>query len=400
MSFFRSKGGRLPALLGATLLAAFVFVASALAADLSRLTADVTAVWVANGLALAAILRRPRRDLWLYAAAAAAGTLAMKLLHGDGLPVSLAFTLGSAGEVVVVALLLRRFGAEDILGSLRSVLLFLALGCGLGPLLGATAGAAMVSYAGGTSFRPLWETWWIAEVVGILVITPALVAWAHGDRRFRLTPARAAEFAAIAAVLVAAIWFGSLSLVDYSLPGRIALVAIWPCMIWATIRFGRGGATLAILLMAVSVNAAMLVNSGIDPRPPLESLQTAQLRVLTIAGTVLLLAVLLAERRAITARLHGAIDALREGLTIVDGSGRLVLVNQRMADIYPDLAQVMVPGRRLEDALLIGAERGVFELEGATPSDWVARQMSHQRAFETDVELPLRDGRCLLVSER
>jgi PAS domain-containing protein len=294
----------------------------------------------------------------------------------------------------------RRFGAEDILGSLRSVLLFLAVGCGLSPLLGATAGAAMVSYAGDAPFRPLWETWWIADVVGILVVTPALIAWAHRDRRFRLTAARAAEFAAIAAVLVTAIWFGFLSLVDYSLLGRVALVAIWPCMIWATIRFGRGGATLAILLMAAGVTAAVLVNSRIDPRPLLESLQTAQLRALTIAGTVLLLAVLLAERRAITARLHGAIDALREGLTIVDGGGRLVLVNQRMADIYPDLVDVMVPGRRLEDALQIGAERGVFELGGATPKDWVARQMSHHRALETDVELPLRDGRCLLVSER
>jgi PAS domain S-box-containing protein len=400
MSPLRFDGGRLPALFGALLLAVLVLVASQLAHALSRLTADVAAVWIANGLALAVILLRPRRELWLCATAAAAGNLAMNLLHGDGLPVSLAFTLGNSGEVVVAALLLRRFGAEDILGSLRSVLLFLSLGCGLSPLLGTTAGAAMVSYAAGAPFRPLWETWWIADVVGILVITPAVIAWLHRDRRFRLTVARAAEFAAIAAVLLTAIWFGFLSLVDYSLLGRVALVAIWPCMIWATIRFGRGGATLAILLMAAGVIAAVFANSRIDPRPLLESLQTAQLRALTIAGTVLLLAVLLAERRATTSRLQGVIDALREGLTIVDGGGRLVLVNQRIADIYPDLADVMVPGRRLEDALQIGAERGVFDLEGTTPGGWVARQMSHHRALETDVELPLRDGRCLLVSER
>jgi hypothetical protein len=136
------------------------------------------------------------------------------------------------------------------------------------------------------------------------VITPAVIAWLHRDRRFRLTVARAAEFAAIAAVLLTAIWFGFLSLVDYSLLGRVALVAIWPCMIWATIRFGRGGATLAILLMAAGVIAAVFANSRIDPRPLLESLQTAQLRALTIAGTVLLLAVLLAERRATTSRLQ------------------------------------------------------------------------------------------------
>jgi hypothetical protein len=168
---------------------------------------------------------------------------------------------------VAAALLLRRFGAEDILVSLRSVLLFLALGCGLSPLLGATAGAAMVAYAVGAPFLPIWETWWIADAAGILMVTPALTAWAHRDRGFRLTAARAIEFAAIAAVLLTALWFGFLSLVDYSLLGRVALVAVLPLMIWATIRFGRGGATLAVLLMAVGVTTAVFVNSRIDPRP-------------------------------------------------------------------------------------------------------------------------------------
>src|SRR5262245_12258763 len=116
MSSFRFDSGRLSALLGASLLAVLVLAATTLAVDLSRLTGDVAAVRVANGLALAVILLRPRRELWLCAAAAAAGTLATKLLHGDDLPLALAFTLGNAGEVVTAALLLRRMGAEDILG--------------------------------------------------------------------------------------------------------------------------------------------------------------------------------------------------------------------------------------------------------------------------------------------
>ncbi|HUL10171.1 MAG TPA: PAS-domain containing protein [Candidatus Acidoferrum sp.] len=396
----RLERGRVPALLGAPLLAAFVFAAAELAVDLSRLTGNLGAVWLANGLALAVVLLRPRRDLWLYAGATAAGNLAMSLFHGEPLPVSLAVALGNAGEVAVATVLLRRLGAEDILGSFRSVILFLALGCGLGPLLGATADAAVVSAVAGVPFRPIWETRWIADAVGILAITPAVLTWVHRDRGFRVTPARAAEFAVIVIVLLAAIWFGSLSPIDYSLLGRVALVAVLPCMIWAAIRFGRGGAVLTILVMAAGATAAVFANARIDPRPLLDALHIAQFRQLSAAGTVLLLAVLLAERRATTVRLQGAIDALREGLTIVDGSGRLVLVNQRMADIYPELRDHMVPGRRLEDALQVGAERGIFDLDGATPGGWVAQQMRYHRALETDVELALRDGRCLLVSER
>jgi signal transduction histidine kinase/ActR/RegA family two-component response regulator len=400
MTLFRFDRGRLPALLGAPLLAALVFLVAELAADLSRLTGNLQAVWLANGLALAVILLQPRRHLWRYAAAAAAGNLAVNLMHGNALPVSLAVTLGDAVEVVAAAVLLRRLGAEDILASLHSLLLFLAVGCGLAPLLGATAEAAMAAALAGMPFQPLWETRWIADAVGILLVTPAVLAWVHRDRRFCLTPARTAEFVAIVVALLAAVWFGSLSLVDYSLLGRVALVAVLPGMIWAAIRFGRGGAVLAVLVMAAGATAAVFANARIDPRPLLDALHIAQFRQLTMAGTVLLLAVLLAERRATTARLQGAIDALREGLTIVDGSGRLVLVNQRMAAIYPELRDHMVPGQRLEDALQVGAERGVFDLGGATPGGWVAQQMSYHRALETDVELPLRDGRCLLLSER
>ena len=401
MLAFQSNLKRPSIVFGAIVLAIAVFAAAKLAVDLSRLTENVAAIWIANGIPLAIILLRPRKELWVYVAAAAAGNFGMNLVNGDGLPIALAFTLCNAGEVAVAALLLRRFGADDILGSLRSVLLFLGVGCGAGPLLGATVGATIVARAFDAAFLPIWQTWWIADAAGILITTPALVALGRRDRGFRLTAAKGAEFAAIATCLLAATWFGFPSLVDYSLVSRVALVAVLPFMIWAAIRFGCGGAALANLLLAIGAAATVFTESRTGSRAAvlLDSLMSAQLRQITIAGTVLLLAVLVAERRWATLRLHGAINALREGLTITDASGRLTLVNQRMTDIYPDLADAMVPGRMLEDAVRIGAERGVFELEGDSPDAWVASQMRHYRAQDTDVELHLRDGRCLLVSE-
>ncbi len=393
---------RLPVLLGAVILAIVVFATSKLAVDLSRLTGDVAAIWIANGIPLAIILLRPPRELWLHAGAAAAGNLAMNLLNGDGLGLSLVFMLCNAGEVLVAAFLLRSFNAENILGSLRSVLLFLGLGCGLSAMLGATAGAAIVAQALDAPFLPTWQTWWIADAAGILIATPALVAWGRRDRGFRLTPARAAEFALIAAALLAATWVGFPNLVAYSLVSRVALVAVLPFMIWAAIRFGCGGAALANCLLALGAAATVFIDGQAGSRAAglLENLTSAQLRQITIAGTVLLLAVLVAERRGALARLRGAIDALREGLTITDASGRLVVVNQRMTDMHPDLADAMVPGRTLEEVLRIGAERGLFDLGGSPVDAWVAMQMRVHRAGNTDGEVQLRDGRSMLVSER
>jgi PAS domain S-box-containing protein len=390
------------ALLGAMVLAIVVFATSKLAVDLSRLTGDVAAIWIANGIPLAIILLRPRRELWLHVGAAAAGNLAMNLLNGDGIALSLTFMLCNAGEVFVAALLLRSFNAENILESLRSVLLFLGLGCGLSAMLGATAGSIVVAQVLGAPFLPTWQTWWIADGAGILIATPALVAWGRRDRGFRLTPARAAEFALIAAALLAATWVGFPNLVAYSLVSRVALVAVLPFMIWAAIRFGRGGAVLANCLLALGAAATVFTENQVGSHAGslLENLTSAQLRQITIASTILLLAVLLSERRWAMSRLHGAINALREGLTIADAEGRLTLVNQRMADIYPDLVDVMVAGRTIEEVLRTGAERGVFNLEGHSPDAWISLQMQHYRAQDTDVELHLHDGRCLLVSER
>jgi signal transduction histidine kinase/DNA-binding response OmpR family regulator len=402
MNILPPAGQRARVLAGAALLAAIVFAGGKLAVDLSRLTDNIAAIWIANGIPLAIFLVRPRREWWLYGLAVAAGNLTMNLSIGDSLPVALACMAANSGEVLLAAGLLCRYGARDVLRSLRSVLLFLGLGVGVSSLAGAMAGAAIVVSSSGGKFLPVWQTWWIADAAGILIATPAIVAWWRRDRRFSLTAARLAEFAAIVAVLLVVAWFGFPSLVQYSLVGRVALVAVLPCMIWATARFGSGGGSLANVLMAASAMAAIFAgfHDGAGAAVLLENLEAAQLAQIMIAGTVLLLGALMTERRSALNRLRGAIDALHEGLTIADTDGRLALVNRRMRDLFPDLADVMLPGRMIEDAMRIGAERGIFNLAGRTVEEWVAGQMNQHRAQATNIEIELHDGRCMLVSER
>src|SRR5262245_43007502 len=138
-------GNRGPVLFGAAMLALAVFATGTLAIDLLRLGDNVAAIWLSNALALAVILQRPPRDWGLYAGATAAGNLAMGLLHGDGWPLLLGIAGCNVGEVMIAATLLRLCRATDILGSLRSLLLFFGLAVGVSTGLSAAAGALLVS---------------------------------------------------------------------------------------------------------------------------------------------------------------------------------------------------------------------------------------------------------------
>ena len=203
---------RPPPLLGAVLLGLTVFVTGKFGVDLSRLSDNVAAIWLTNAIPLAILLARPRREWWLYAAAAGVANLAMNALHGDGFPLAAGFAVCNVGEFLAAAALLDRFRAVDILSSLRSLLLFFGLAAVLSTGVAAALGAVVVSHAVGAPFLKVWSTWWIADAVGMIVVTPALAAWFRRDRHFRLTPGAVAEYAAIAAGLATATYLGADSL--------------------------------------------------------------------------------------------------------------------------------------------------------------------------------------------
>src|SRR5262249_1280568 len=342
-------GSGAPVPLLAALVGLTVFIAGMFAVDLSRLSGDIAAVWFGNAIPLAAMLVRPRRDWWLLAVATASGNLAVDLLAGDGLPLSLGFASCNLGEVLAAAGLLYRLRSVDILGSLRALLLFFGVGVGLSCGLAAACGAVFVSHAFPASYLKIWSIWWIADAAGMIVVTPALLAWWRYGKQFRLTARAVAEFAMIATGLATATSLASASLLSYSLAGQIALKAVLPLVIWAAVRFGRGGATLANLLMiAVSIGTVVLDGrGGTDAATMLDSLEAAQLRLLTIAAVALLLAPLLAERRSAMARLNDAIESMSESFALFDADDRLVLANSQHRQAYAHGSRLFVAGARL-----------------------------------------------------
>jgi integral membrane sensor domain MASE1 len=248
----------------------------------------VAALWLPSGLG-AALLYRARLRWW---PGLLIGDLAL-IDPSQPLASALGITAGNIADMVVMAVLLRSLlgpraaldRLEQVGGALVAIL--------AGALITATV-ATLCSGVGGvvaaSELPEFWRSWLLADACGSLVVIPLVLAWT--EPRSRAWPARAAFEGPLVLIVVVALSAASLSA---ALP---LSYMVFPALIWAALRFGSRGATLAVALaaaMTVGLTAAefgAFVEHSISDR----ALST-QLYIAIAALTTLCLAALDSERR-------------------------------------------------------------------------------------------------------
>ena len=108
----------------------------------------------------------------------------------------------------------------------------------------------------------------------------------------------------------------------------------------------------------------------------------------------------IAEARTSHARLREAIDILPQGIVFLDSEGRYILWNQQYADIYKGSSDLFEVGRRLEETLRIGVERGNYPEAIGREDAWIAERLAMLHTSHHRHEQWLADGRCILIDER
>lgn len=98
-------------------------------------------------------------------------------------------------------------------------------------------------------------------------------------------------------------------------------------------------------------------------------------------------------------RLRDAIESISEGFALFDSSDRLVQCNQRYREIFPEIADLLLPGIHFESALREAVDRGVFSIEGSE-QEFIAKRLSSHRADGSPIILSLKDNRWVRVVER
>jgi PAS domain S-box-containing protein len=281
------RGG--PAHVAAVLGLAAVYVAAAkLGLSLEVAQGNATPVWPPTGIALAALLILGPR-MW-------PGVLLGAFIANATTPIPLwtagLIAVGNASEAVIGALLLRRFGFRNSLDRVKDVLALTILAGLVATTVSATVGVTALVLASEivpSTYALHWEVWWIGDVMGTLLVTPALLAWVTA--RPRMDRARALEALAILVGLIV------VSITFLRVEPPAATYALFPLVIWASLRFRQIGASTSVLIGAGFAIAAIL--SGSKPFGGIDATQAVALMQALLAGVAisnLVVAATLSER--------------------------------------------------------------------------------------------------------
>jgi signal transduction histidine kinase len=250
-------------------------------------------VWLPVGVAIA--------FLYLGGVALWPGVLVGDLLVNDysALPIGSAVgqTFGNLLEALVATLIMRRAISGSPLGSVRNVARMVAA-IGAGAAVSATVGTLSLTIGGvlGSSWPDVWRTWWLGDFTGALIVVPLALAW-YGPLPRRVEPARAVE----AVAMVAAV--ACVSEIAFRTHEPIAYL-VFPTLLWAALRFGARGATLAI---TVAVGFAIWNTTHYEGPFVFQSIThsvlTTQLYLSVAALSTLFLVAVVTEREAFATRL-------------------------------------------------------------------------------------------------
>ena len=202
----------------------------------------VTIFWPPSGLLLAFLLLSERR-LWRYIIPTVLLTyLVTNIIIGNSLIINLGHVIANCTEGFVVAWILQGLiGTPITLKKFKKVLGIAVIAVLLATSIGALIGAGIFAVTNDLALFPrVWRIWWLAHILGVLIVTPALLAWKdiYSDiikMRFK----RSAEMVLLFICLV------MVSILIFKPSGedvRPLLYIVFPFLIWASLRFGMWGA--------------------------------------------------------------------------------------------------------------------------------------------------------------
>ena len=105
-------------------------------------------------------------------------------------------------------------------------------------------------------------------------------------------------------------------------------------------------------------------------------------------------------RRRSEQRLTDALESIQEGFALFDAEDRLVLHNRRYRELYPGVADLVVPGEQFEVILRSAAERGRMSDAAGRIDDWIESRLALHRQPTGPHLQPQSDGRWVQINER
>jgi signal transduction histidine kinase len=278
------------------LVALAYFLPAQLGLEVARAAGQVrVAVWPAAGIALA-VLRVLGYRVW---PGIVIGAFLSQWTSNE--PATTACGIACGSTLAALAgnwALTHIVDFDDALERFKDALGLLVFAAVFSALLGATIGTASVCASGirpWTDAISLWEQWWLGDAMGDVVVTPLLLVWITSRRRQTWTGWKMAEALALSTVLFGVGWRSFAGLVTSRSTQHA--YPVFPVVVWAALRFGPLGATMATFLFSVIGIIGAIFGFGPFEQATLsESLTVLQMFMAVVATTGLLLAAAMSER--------------------------------------------------------------------------------------------------------
>jgi PAS domain S-box-containing protein len=323
------------------LLAAAYWAAAWLGLHYVTVGHSVSLVWPPAGVAFAAlVLVGPR--IW---PGVTIGAFLANLMTPVPLSSAAGIALGSTGETLLAALILRRIaGSRPHLEEPRHARVLL-VAAAIGALVAALVGVAALHSTGALALNQVLSalaTWWAGDMLGLLVVGSVCLSWA--------TPPLARDERRVLEVV--ALVVGTAFAAELGLLQSIALPVfqeveykylLFPFVVWAAVRFGPRGASLVTL--AVAAVTVWHTARGGGPFLVGSAGRTLfavafYLLVLAVTGIVVASAVWHERTLATNAlrrseeRLHLALDAARMGIWYWSVESNVLVWDDNLRALY------------------------------------------------------------------
>lgn len=270
--FLREWNHKSPALLApksllvSALIVLTYFSAGKLGLSLAVAHPSASAVWPPSGIALASLLLLGLH-LW---PSIFLGAFLVNLDATGTIISSLGIATGNTLEAIVGAYLVNRYaGGLQVFQRARTAFRFIFLAAMASTVVSATIGTATLLGSGlaeVSQSRTIWQTWWLGDATGIIVITPLLLlGFFDSDLRWNKHKLLEAGMVVLGLLLVALVAFS-----DPTNPTKYAFLSI-PLLLWVIFRFDKFRAALTVLLLSglAIFNVSYLVDATSNLRDPL-----------------------------------------------------------------------------------------------------------------------------------
>jgi signal transduction histidine kinase/integral membrane sensor domain MASE1 len=304
-----SRGLRLGLIMTAVCVTYYVGSLVGLALRIPPATTSV--LWPPNTiLTFALLITPPQRWLWCLAAALSAHLLVQGAVGWPPPLVLLLFGTNCLEAVIAAGGFRWAVGADPRLDTLRRMLLFMLCVGVAAPIISGFADAAVVWWQHGEPYTVVLRRRMSSNVLTALTLLPALLTltyrmprWLRRARRLRWAEAAGLS---LGIVLAASVAFSPprLQLGGVPLLLPTPLVVMLPFLLWAAVRFGTSGASLALAFTVFTAVASAITRAQADNSLSAETTILAlQVSLTTLVVPLLAFAALIEERYRARTRL-------------------------------------------------------------------------------------------------